>query len=318
MESFTAAKRPIDRATLSALSQKSDLPGVIRLASHYGMILLLGWLIWFVASRHGVLWALPLMVAQGFFVAFLFIVMHETAHKTAFRSRWLNLAFGQLSSILIAQPYEYYILFHWEHHRHTQDPQRDPELIVAAPAHSDTRLAIAYTGLMQVGGRLRLLMRHARGDVFFPWVPAGKKALVIREARIYLAIYAVALIGSIWAGSALLLWVWILPWLMGQFMLRPYLYAEHVGCDETRSAFDNTRTTFTNAFLRWFAWNMPYHVEHHAYPSVPFHALPELHRAVAQEITYKGQGYRQVTRETWSWFRARYRGASTKSANSRA
>lgn len=318
MESFTAAKRPIDRATLSALSEKSDLPGIIRVASHYGMILLLGTLIWFVTSRYGVLWALPLMVAQGFFVAFLFIVMHETAHKTAFRSKALNLVFGQISAVLIAQPFEYYILFHWEHHRHTQDPQRDPELIVAVPTHSDTWLAIAYTGLMQVAGRLRLMVRHAMGDVFFPWVPAGKKALVTREARIYLAIYAAALVGSVLAGSALLLWAWVLPWLIGQFMLRPYLYAEHVGCDETRSAFDNTRTTFTNGFLRWFAWNMPYHAEHHAYPSVPFHALPELHRAVAQEITHKGQGYRQVTRETWSWFRARYRGASTSSASSRA
>jgi fatty acid desaturase len=318
MESFIAARRPIDHATLRALSAKTDLPGLIRAGSHFGTILLLGWLIWLVSSRHGVLWALPLMVAQGFFVAFLFVMMHETAHKTAFRSRWLNAAFGYLSAVLIAQPYEYYILFHWEHHRHTQDPERDPELIVAVPTSSDSRLAIAYTGLVQAAGRLRLMARHARGDVFFPWVPAGKKALVIREARIYLAIYAAALIGSVWAGSALLLWVWLLPWLIGQFMLRPYLYAEHVGCDETRSAFDNTRTTFTNGLLRWFAWNMPYHAEHHAYPSVPFHALPELHRAVAQEITYKGQGYRKVTRETWSWFRARYRGASTNSANSRA
>lgn len=318
MESFTAAKRRVDHATLRALSARSDWPGLVRVASHYGMILLLGTLIWLVASRHGVLWALPLMVAQGFFVAFLFVVMHETAHKTAFRSRWLNLAVGQVSAVLIGQPYEYYILFHWEHHRHTQDPQRDPELIVAVPTSSDTRLAIAYTGLVQAAGRLRLLLRHASGDVFFPWVPAGKKALVVREARIYLAIYAAALIGSLWAGSALLLWVWLLPWLMGQFLLRPYLYAEHVGCEETRSAFDNTRTTFTNGFLRWFAWNMPYHAEHHAYPSVPFHALPALHRAVAEEITYKGRGYRRVTRETWAWFRARYRGASTSSTSSRA
>ena len=33
------------------------------------------------------LWALPLIVVQGYFVAFLFMVVHETAHKTAFRSR---------------------------------------------------------------------------------------------------------------------------------------------------------------------------------------------------------------------------------------
>ncbi|WP_424812992.1 fatty acid desaturase [Roseococcus sp. YIM B11640] len=318
MESFTANRRPLDHAVLRALSAKSDLPGLVRAGSHFGMILLLGWLIWLVSSRHGLLWALPLMVAQGFFVAFLFVAMHECAHKTAFRTRWLNTACGQLAAVLIAQPFEYYILFHWEHHRHTQDPDRDPELLVAVPTNSETRIAIAYTGLIQVAARLRLMARHAMGDVFFPWVPAGKKKLVVREARIYLGIYALALLGSIAAGSAVLLWAWVLPWLMGQFMLRPYLYAEHVGCEETRSAFENTRTTRTNAFLRWFAWNMPYHVEHHAYPSVPFHALPALHRAVEQEITFHGKGYPQVTRETWSWFRSRQRGESASSVNSRA
>ena len=75
-------------------------------------------------------WALPLIVAQSYFVAFLFMVVHETAHKTAFRSRALNLAVGHLSSFAIGLPYEYYCLFHWDHHRYTQDPDRDPELLV--------------------------------------------------------------------------------------------------------------------------------------------------------------------------------------------
>ena len=44
--------------------------------------------------------------------------------------------------------------------------------------------------------------------------------------------------------------------------------------ERTRSAFQNTRTTYTGAVVKWVAWNMPYHVEHHAYPSIPFHALP--------------------------------------------
>jgi fatty acid desaturase len=56
-------------------------------------------------------------------------------------------------------------------------------------------------------------------------------------------------------------------------------------------------------FVKWFAWNMPYHVEHHAYPSVPFHALPKLNQIVADQIVYRGPGYLAVTRETWAWFR---------------
>jgi fatty acid desaturase len=48
---------------------------------------------------------------------------------------------------------------------------------------------------------------------------------------------------------------------------------------------------------------MPYHVEHHAYPSIPFHALPKLNAIVDDRIVFRGRGYRAVTRETWAWFR---------------
>jgi len=105
---------------------------------------------------------------------------------------------------------------------------------------------------------------------------------------------------------AILLWVWVIPLLVGQLILRPYLYAEHTGCERMRSAFDNTRTTYTGNVMKWFAWNMPYHVEHHAYPSIPFHALPQLNQIVADRIAFQGRGYRAVTRETWAWFRGRY------------
>ena len=98
----------------------------------------------------------------------------------------------------------------------------------------------------------------------------------MKEARLYVACYVVLLLASLALHTALLLWVWIVPLIVGQLFLRPYLYAEHTGCERTRSAFQNTRTTYTGMVTRWFAWNMPYHVEHHAYPSIPFHALPKL------------------------------------------
>ena len=38
-------------------------------------------------------------------------------------------------------------------------------------------------------------------------------------------------------------------------------------------------------------WNMPYHAEHHAYPGVPFHALPALHARLGGRVRVAGQGY---------------------------
>lgn len=296
--------KPLSPAMLRELSVRSNLRGAAQSLGHYGMIALGGTLICKVSSTWGVLWALPLMALQGYVVAFLFMAVHETAHKTAFRSRGLNLAVGHLSAFIIGLPYEYYCLFHWDHHRYTQDPARDPELVVGVKPTSDTQLALAYSGLLQVAGRLRLMLGHAvSGKVTVPWIPESKRAVIVREARVYAVLYALLLALSLWFSSALLLWIWIVPLVIGQFFLRPYLYAEHTGCERTRSAFQNTRTTYTAAIVKWIAWNMPYHVEHHAYPSIPFHALPKLNEIVHGEIVYRGRGYIRTTRETWAWFR---------------
>ena len=296
--------KPLTPAMLRELSVRSDLQGALRAGSHFGVVVILGITIWLVSSAWGLVWALPLIAVQAYFVAFLFMAMHETAHKTAFQSRVLNLVVGHLSAFLIAHRYEYYCLFHWDHHRYTQDPDRDPELIVGPRPASDTQLAIAYSGLLQIAGRERLLLRHAlTGEVALPWIPENKRHIVVREARLYLAGYVLLFAISLAFSSAILLWAWIVPLLAGQLILRPYLYAEHTGCERTRSAFDNTRTTYTGAVMKWVAWNMPYHVEHHAYPSIPFHALPKLNQIVDDRIVFRGRGYRAVTRETWAWFR---------------
>jgi len=299
--------KPLTPALLRELSVRSDLQGGVRTLSHYGTIAGIGTLIWLVSSTYGAAWALPLLAVQGYFVAFLFMAVHETAHKTAFRSRPLNILVGYVSAFAIALPYEYYCLFHWDHHRHTQDPDKDPELIGGVKPASDTQLAIAYSGLLQLARRLSLMLRHAvTGRVTVPWIQEAKRPTIVLEARCYGALYLSLLLASMALHTMILLWVWVLPLLLGQLMLRPYLYAEHTACAQTRSAFQNTRTTSTVRLVRWFAWNMPYHVEHHAYPSVPFHALPKLNRIVDGDIVHRGAGYLAVTRETWAWFRAQW------------
>jgi fatty acid desaturase len=37
-----------------------------------------------------------------------------------------------------------------------------------------------------------------------------------------------------------------------------------------------------NPVFRFLYWNMNYHVEHHMFPMVPFHALPALHEEVKE------------------------------------
>ena len=53
----------------------------------------------------------------------------------------------------------------------------------------------------------------------------------------------------------------------------------------------NTRTTLTNAAVRLLMWNMPFHAEHHLYPSIPFHRLPDAHAAMRDKLCFVQHGY---------------------------
>lgn len=277
---------------LMPLSARKDGPAARRALCHLGAIALGGAALW---HALGTVWAVPLTLLQGYFIAFLFTAVHETAHQTAFRTRAWNYLLGHLAAFVIVLPYEYYRAFHWVHHRHTQDPQKDPELAMPLPR---TRWGIAWlwSGMPIWIGRARMLFAHGvRGQVSVPWVPEDKRPLIVREARLYLLGYAVVVAASVLAGSLAALWLWIVPLLAGQLFLRPYLLAEHTGCAHSPNMLENTRTTFTNRFVHFFAWNMPFHVEHHAYPAVPFHALPQLHTLLASHITHTADGYPAAT-----------------------
>ena len=110
-------------AQKNALTSRSDSAGLLHLAGHVGLILLLGLLIGF-----GVPFWWLLIVPQGIAIAFLFTLQHECTHKTPFQSDWLNEWAGQATGFLIVQPFLWFRYFHFAHHRFTNLPEDDPEL----------------------------------------------------------------------------------------------------------------------------------------------------------------------------------------------
>ena len=242
---------------------RSDRSALLRTVWHFGVLVVTGSLLWRLRSTP---WVLPLLVAHGYVLAFVFCALHETAHRTAFRTRWLNVAVGTLAGLLTVWPYRNYRVYHWEHHRYTQDPERDPELFFAKPASWPAYLFV-LTGVPNALRRVGDILRLAAGRADRPWMAPAERRPLIVEARVYLGVYVALAIASVLAGSWTALLVWIAPWVTGQVFLRPYLLAEPTGCASTRDCLENTRTTLTLTLVRLFAWNMPYHAEHHAYPA---------------------------------------------------
>lgn len=281
-------------ASLSAeekarLTMTSDRAGLLHLAGHAGLILLLAALI--AAGVPG--WWLLLPV-QGIAIVFLFTLEHECTHRTPFARPGLSDWVGRTCGFLILLPFEWFRYFHLAHHRWTNIPGQDPELDSPKP-ETRTEWVVHVSGLPYWWGMLRQTVALALGRGLAAYLPGPSLPRIRQEARILLALYAVVAISLVF--SPLLFWIWLLPCLLGQPFLRLYLLAEHGDCPQVANMLENTRTTFTTSIVRFLAWNMPYHVEHHSYPSVPFHRLPALHQLIRSHLKVTADGYAAFTRE---------------------
>jgi fatty acid desaturase len=221
--------------------------------------------------------------------------MHEAAHRTAFATGWINDAVARAAGFLLLIPPEWFRHFHFAHHRHTQDPARDPELAHPKP-DGWPAYVLHVSGLPVWWGAVRVLVANAGGGGDERFVPNAARGALTREARVMLGGYAALTLASLAAGSAFLVWVWLLPAVLGQPFLRLFLLAEHGRCPAVANMFENSRTTFTTQAMRVLSWNMPYHAEHHTWPAVPFHRLPALHRLASAHLRITEEGYVRFNR----------------------
>ena len=271
------------------LTAKSDQAGLRHLAGHTGAILLVGGLI---AAGVPGWWAL--LPLQGVLIVFLFTLEHEATHKTPFAHERLNEWVGRGCGFLLLLPFEWFRYFHLAHHRWTNIEGRDPELAGGKP---ETFRAWVWhvSGLPYWMSEARLLVALIFGRAKGDYLPIAALPRIRTEARWMAAGYGLVAISLM--VSPLLFWVWLLPVVLGQPALRLYLLAEHGDCPRVANMFENTRTTITTRMMRFLAWNMPYHVEHHVYPAVPFHQLPALHKVMQAELRVTAAGYARFTQD---------------------
>lgn len=206
----------MDGGERQSLLQRSDRKGLVRLAGHLAALGLTGSLIALEAPGWPVL-----LLPHGILLAFLFCLLHEAVHGTPFRSVWLNGAAARGVGFAVFLPPAWFRNFHMAHHRHTHDPARDPEL--AWPlSRSKAGLAWHIAGGAYWTRQARMLFVNAAGRNRDAFVPLSARGAVAREARWFLVLYAGAAALSVWLGTMALLWLWLLPLMLGQPFLRLY------------------------------------------------------------------------------------------------
>jgi hypothetical protein len=62
-------------------------------------------------------------------------------------------------------------------------------------------------------------------------------------------------------------------------------------------------SAYTNGAVLLLTWRMPYHAEHHCFPSVPFHALAKLNALIGDRLQVTASGYLFLHRDRLRQFR---------------
>ena len=76
-----------------------------------------------------------------------------------------------------------------------------------------------------------------------------------------------------------------LPRIYGSWHMVMCGHLQHAGlADNVVDHRLNSRTVYMNPISRYIYWNMNYHVEHHMFPMVPYHALPRLHAMIKNDL----------------------------------
>ncbi|MDP1836944.1 MAG: fatty acid desaturase, partial [Reyranella sp.] len=120
--------RVVPAEVLKRLYGRSDAKGFVQTGAHLALLVLGGWLI---LETRGTWWVVPALLLQAVFVNTLFGAMHESVHYGSFKTRWLADVLAFFSGAAILNNAGFYRHYHLAHHRYTQDPLRDPELITS-------------------------------------------------------------------------------------------------------------------------------------------------------------------------------------------
>lgn len=104
---------------------------------------------------------------------------------------------------------------------------------------------------------------------------AADRSKAFWASRVHLAIHLSVIIVSMATQNRLPIMLVCLTFFYGGWLHHLLATTQHAGlAEDIPDHRMNSRTVYMNPFFRFVYSNMNYHVEHHMFPMVPFHALP--------------------------------------------
>ena len=231
---------------------------------------------------------------------------HECGHGTAFKTGWMNDVIYQIASFMVMRNP---VTWRWSHARHHTDTYivgRDAEISWMRPPRA-LRNLMGLFDILGVVRSLKVLLRNASGKLTpdeKDFIPESEWSRTILAARVHVAIHAVTI------ATSLAMWSWLplmlvgLPRIYGSWHMVMAGTLQHAGlADNVLDHRLNSRTVYMNPVSRYIYWNMNYHIEHHLFPMVPYHALPRLHDLIKADLPPANTSILDAYREVFASLR---------------
>lgn len=223
----------------------------------------------------------------GFIIATLNVTLaylpsHEAQHNIIAGKgkplRWLNELVGHVSTIPLVYPYRVLRATHMEHHKHTNDPERDCDIDLHAKSNAD----FFYKAL------LNRQPVSARSGAYGRCLERTGQQNLIMDAVLMQSAYLIIMFAMAWSGHAIeAALLWWLPKLIGETYITYYLaWAPHHPGDE-EGRYRDTRA-FKSRFGNLVSMGMQFHIVHHLYPRIPLSLTPAAYRELRPILKHRG------------------------------
>ena len=281
----------VSQAELSVLLQKSDARGWLAVATDW---LLISGAMFVAAKWPSILTIVGAMILIGARQLGLAVLSHECAHRSLFRTRWLNDVAGTwLCAGPVWTDVARYREEHLRHHSFT-GTESDPDLGLVTPFPTTPwslrrkfmRDLTGISGLRRMAALLAMdlglltysasVNQQRRDPGSIPQMLSHAAPLlapmILTNGALFAALW--------WVGQPWLFLLWVGSYLTTHsLVLRIRSIAEHAVTQGGPDPFLNTRTTHANPLARLLLapHRVNYHLEHHLLMTVPYFRLPALH-----------------------------------------
>lgn len=267
-----------------------------------------------------------LWIYTGILLGSCFVIAHDAAHGSLFRSRRLNRWVGQGMMLPGFHVFNGWVYGHNQvHHAYTCNEEKD---FVWHPTTAEE-----YRGFSALGRFMHRIYWSAFGTGIYYLIEIWWKKMILQtkfphsrtaakvakdRAIVYtfMVLSALAIIGGTYVVSGSLgygFWVWfkvlIVPFIVFAYVMAITIHLHHIHPDipwyhgeewEYLTGVLSSAVVKLPACMNFFAHNIFVHTPHHLDAGIPFYNLPKA--AAALRGTYGGQ-YREVPLKVMDYFR---------------